>query len=83
MRTIYVEYFCDEDLGDADAFYEVQADVGSLTLITAWSNNDASYRDEYMSSLFKYLGVEVKPLPKKYKKEAKKLLGKMWGLDLI
>lgn len=78
MRKIWVWYACDDELGESDAFYE-EVD-GKLKLITAWSNNDASYRDEYMNSLFKYLGIEVMDLPKKHEKQAKKLLKDFWGM---
>ena len=39
MRTIYVKSFCDDDLGEADAFYDLVD--GKLTLITAWSMNES------------------------------------------
>ena len=78
MRTIYSHGFCDDDLGEADAFYDVVE--GDLKLITAWSNNDAMFRPEYMESLFTYIGVEMKPLPKKFHKKAKELLRNLWGL---
>lgn len=76
MRKIYFKYFCDE--GEADAFYEVVN--GQLKLIASWSNNDASYRDEYMHSLFSYLGVDIQRLPKKYETQAKKLFCEAWGI---
>ena len=76
-RTIYLECFCDDDLGEADAFYEVVDD--KLTMITAWSMNDAQYRSEYMDPLFSHLGIEIKPVPRKYRKQAKALLAEMWG----
>jgi len=78
MRKIYSKYFCDDDLGEADAFFDVVE--GKLKLITAWSANDASYREEYMSSLFTYLGIEIADLPKKFDKAAKELLKGLWGL---
>ena len=77
MRTIYIKYFCDDDMGEADAFYE-EVD-GKLELITAWSNNDAMYRKEYMRPLFKHLGVEINELPKKFEAKATKILKEAWG----
>ncbi len=77
MRQIYHEYFEDE-FGEADAFYEIVD--GKLKLITCWSLNDAHYRDEYMSSLFKYLGVDIVDLPKKHRKKAEEMLRKAWGV---
>lgn len=79
MRTIYVKYFCDNDIGEADAFFDVSGLKKELVLITAWSTNDASYRDEYMSSLFEYLGVKIKPLPAKYDKQALSKIKELWG----
>ncbi len=64
MKTIYVKCFADDDVGDVDAFFDVIDN--KLTLITAWSNNDAEYRDEYMKSLFLHLKVRVVELPKTY-----------------
>ena len=78
MRTIYHEFFCDDEIGEADAFYEVID--GKLKMITSWSANDANFRYEYMGSLFKHLGVEIKDLPKKHKKEATAMMKEMWGI---
>lgn len=80
MTKIYVQNFCDDDLGEADAFYEIVD--GHLTMITAWSNNDASYRSEYMSPLFLHLGVDIQRLPKEYQRKAKDLLAEAWGIEL-
>ena len=80
MRKIFVKYFGDNEVGDADVFYEeVQ---GKLILIAAWSNDDASYRSyrqEYMGPLMRYLGIDVRPLPKSNEKQARALLKDRWG----
>ena len=78
MREIYSHFFCDDDLGEADAFYDIVD--GELKLITAWSANDASFRPEYMESLFDYLGVKIVDLPKKHVKKAKALMKDFWGM---
>jgi hypothetical protein len=75
-RVIFFKYFCD-DFGEMDAFYEIVD--GKLLLVKAWSNNDANYRNEYMSGLFSYLGIQMTNLPDKYEKEARALLVKAWG----
>lgn len=75
-RNIYHVYFCDDELGDIDAFFEFDM---KLKLITSWSLNDANYRNEYMSPLFLHLGVAVRRLPMKYEKTAKDLLREWWG----
>jgi len=72
MRTIYYKYFCDDDLGECQGFFDVIKN--KVTLITCWSMNDANYRHEYMQSVFTYLGVEVKKLPDIYDAAAVKLL---------
>lgn len=76
MKTIYYGYFNyedDEQWGEMDAFFKASS---KLSLITWWDNNDANYRSEYMSPLFKHVGVEIKTLPREKRKEAIKLLKK-------
>jgi hypothetical protein len=70
---------CGDDVGEADAFFEINE--GKLKLITCWSHNDAMWRDEYMSGLISYFGGKIEKLPTKHEKEAEKLVAKVWGLD--
>lgn len=51
MKTIY---HCYSDEVEAEGFFDVN-DV----LLASWSLNDASYRKEYMKSLFSKLGIVV------------------------
>ena len=59
--------------------YEAMFDGGII--IDAWSCNDASWRNEYFSGLMSYLDVQVKPLPKKYHKDAIKQIHQVFGLE--
>lgn len=77
-RVVYEKYFCTDDLGEADGFFEING--GTLTFVTGWSHNDANWRGEYMDSLLRHFGVMVQPLPKKYEKKAEKLIREAFGL---
>jgi len=78
LKIIYHRFFCTDRLGEADGFYEIKD--GKLKFITGWFSNDASYRDEYMSDLLRYAGVDVQDLPEKYANEAEKLMGIKYGI---
>lgn len=78
LRVIYVKYFCGGDLGEAQGFYEVVKD--KLVFISGFFMNDANYRDEYMSGVFEYLGVDMQTLPDKYEAAALKLMKKAFGM---
>lgn len=78
MRKIFHYGICDDDIGEADAFFEVVN--GTLTLLAAWACNDAMYRGEYMDSLFKAVGVEVTGLPKTHTKKATKIAKEFFGV---
>jgi hypothetical protein len=81
LRVIFYKYFDssdDDDLGEAQAFFEVVD--GNLTLISCWSLNDADYREEYMSKVFRYLGVDVKRLPEKWYSQAVEAVKEAWGI---
>jgi hypothetical protein len=68
MKRIYF-YPYDGYLGEKDTFFD-----DNFKLIDYWDCNDASYRPEYMDSLFRQLGIEVAPLPKNKSKKACKSL---------
>jgi hypothetical protein len=55
--------------------YEAMFDEGAI--IDVWQGNDASWRNGRYSGLMDYLDVKVKPLPKKYHKDAIKQIH-MW-----
>lgn len=78
-KVLYHAWFEGENVGEADAFYEIVD--GKLKLVTCWSANDAMWREEYMSGLLAWAGVDLQSLPSKHRKEAEKLLEKTWGLD--
>ena len=78
LRVIYHSFFCDDNLGEADGFFEIND--GKVKYVTGWFCNDAMYRDEYMSGLLEYAGLEVKQLPEKYEEEASKLMAREYGL---
>ncbi len=82
-RTIYYKYFCDDDLGELQGFFEMVRNgrkIGKkLVLISFWGMNDADYRHEYMQSVFTYLGVRVQKLPDIYDESAIKLLKEYSG----
>jgi len=77
-RVIYYQCFCDDDLGEAQGFFETTNN--KLTMLYGWSLNDANYRQEYMGGLMKKLGVEVKILAKKHEAKAKQLMKEWFGL---
>ena len=77
-KVLYHAYFCGDDIGEADGFFEIVDD--KLKLVTCWSQNDAMWRDEYMSGLLAWAGVDLQDLPAKYKAQGEKLLAKNWGL---
>lgn len=78
LRVIYYSWLCDDDLGEAQGFFEVVDN--KLKLITGWSMNDANYRNEYMRGVFKYVGIDVQKLPTKYLKQATEQVKEMFGL---
>lgn len=55
MRTIYIVDACDENLGEAQGVFDEKG-----KLISAWSCNDANWRDEYFNGFMKTLGITVK-----------------------
>jgi hypothetical protein len=79
LKVIYHTFICDDNLGEADGFFEIND--GKLQYVTSWDCNDASWRGEYMRGLLKHVGVDVQTLPDKYKGEASKLMAKAYGLD--
>jgi hypothetical protein len=78
-RVIYHKYFCTDEIGESDGFFEVVN--GKLEYVSGWFHNDAMWRPEYMSGLLEHLGVEVADLPAKYEKEAAKLFSQAYGID--
>jgi predicted DNA-binding WGR domain protein len=78
-KTLYHEFFCSNNIGEADGFFEIVD--GKLKLVDCWSTNDAHWRGEYMTGLLRWAGVDLKDLPEKYQVEAEKLLCKCWGID--
>ena len=79
QKTLYHSFFCGDNVGEADGFFEVVG--GELELVDCWSTNDAHWRHEYMNGILKWAGVDLQKLPAKYLAEAEKLLEKTWGLD--
>jgi hypothetical protein len=77
-RVIYQKYFCTDELGESDAFYEVKDK--KLIFITGWFHNDAMWRPEYMSGLLSYFGVGVEILPSKYEAQAEDLMREAFGV---
>lgn len=77
-RILYHQFFCSDNVGEADGFFEVKD--GKLELVDCWSTNDAHWRGEYMSGILAWAGVEVKRLPEKHNDEGEKLLCENWGL---
>ena len=73
MKTIYYTYIDDFE---CDAFFEINERMSGtrLSLIHFWHCNDASYRDEYMGTLFEHCGIEVKTLPEEWHDNAYHLL---------
>jgi predicted DNA-binding WGR domain protein len=78
-KTLYHDYFCGDNVGEADGFFEIKD--GKLQLVDCWSQNDAMWRHEYMNGILEWAGVDLKDLPDKYHDEAEKMLEKNWGLD--
>jgi len=79
LRAIYHEFFCEGNLGEMDAFFEIKN--GKLGFIDGWSLNDAHWRGEYMRGLLRHLGAEVKQLPDEYHDVAAQLVAKAFGID--
>lgn len=63
-RTIYHAYWCSEH-GENEAMFD-----SDFSLLGAWHNNDATFRDEYMNPWLKKLGIIVKSLPASRNKAA-------------
>lgn len=78
LRTIYHTFFCDDTLGEADGFFEI--DGTKLKYITGWFCNDAHWRGEYMEELLRHVGVAVKDLPAKHRAAGAKLMAAAYGL---
>jgi predicted DNA-binding WGR domain protein len=78
-KTLYHSYFCGENIGEADGFFEIKD--GKLELVDSWSLNDAHWRSEYMTGILNWAGVEVTKLPEKYAAEGEKLIAVCWGLE--
>lgn len=78
MKTCYYLFVCDNDLGECFGFFT--EDKKKLTCIHWFGCNDAIYRHEYMSGLFKHLGVKMASLPEKMHTTALKLLKKRMGI---
>lgn len=79
-KTLYHRFFCGEgNLGESDGFFSLEN--GKLEYVDGWDANDAHWRQEYMSGLLAWAGVEIKQLPEKYLDEAVKIAEKVWGLD--
>lgn len=79
MKVLYYSFFCGEgELGECYGFFELKGKT--LELVAAWDANDASYRHEYMSGLFKHVGIEMTKLPDRLRKKAVKLVEEAFGL---
>jgi predicted DNA-binding WGR domain protein len=79
LKVIYHTFFCDDNLGEADGFFEIND--GKLEYVTGWFCNDAHWRGEYMSDLLEHAGAEIKDLPDKHQAQASRLMAKAYGLD--
>jgi len=78
-KVLYHSYFCGDNVGEADGFFEVVD--GELELVDCWSRNDANWRQEYMNGILKWAGVDLQKLPEKHMAQGEKLLEKTWGLE--
>lgn len=79
-RTIYFAYLCGDQLGEVQAFFELEGE--KLTLVTGWSSNDANWRGEYMGGLLAHLGARVEKLPDRHRAEALRLAAGMFGVEV-
>jgi len=79
VMEIYHVFLCGDDIGEIDAFFDLNRATLKLKLITHWSCDDAHYRAEYMRGLFKHCGVDVKPLPARLKQLATQLVREQGG----
>lgn len=75
MKTIYIHYVCDEDIGECQGMFD---DAGKL--LDGWSCNDGDWRGEYFDGFMEKIGIKVKELPAKFKKDALKQLKEHFGL---
>lgn len=78
MTTCYYQFFCDADLGECYGFFT--EDKKKLACIHWFDANDAVYRHEYMSGLFKHFGVQINKLPARLEKAALVLLKEEYGV---
>jgi hypothetical protein len=54
MKKLYIVYFCDDTLGEAQGMFDAEDN-----LLGAWSDNDANWRNEYLSPFMEKLGFDV------------------------
>ncbi|GJQ43761.1 MAG: hypothetical protein JETCAE03_32590 [Ignavibacteriaceae bacterium] len=73
MIKLYVMSCCDDDGREYDLWFDE-----NNKFIGGYDNNDAVWRDEYMSPIFKIVGIEIKSVEYN-KKIAKKARKEMWG----
>lgn len=73
MTTIYIEYVCDDFVGEVEGAFDENGNV-----LDIWSNNDANWRGEYFNPFMEKLGIEVKS--GKFERELVEAAKEMWGL---
>ena len=54
MASVKLLFVCINDPFEAEAFFDEDGSV-----VVAWSNNDATWRQEYMGGLLTHLGATV------------------------
>lgn len=54
MITLKHVYVCDNEMGEVEAMFD------GIRILSAWSCNDATWRNEYFAPIFQGVGITVK-----------------------
>lgn len=74
-RIIY-NHFIDDPF-ECEGMFEVKGDGKIITLLGAWSGNDACWRSEYFNGFMSSLGIEIKQAYGNLSKIVQDHMGKM------
>lgn len=74
MKIVY--YFSSDKPFECEAMFDEKG-----KLLGCWSCNDANWRNEFFDDFLEKLGIEVLPLPKKYRKKAIEQIRENFGPD--
>ena len=74
MSKVIYSVRCEDDYGEYEGMIDEDGNI-----LDIWSNNDATWRDEYFNGFMAELGITVKSGTAAHRKILKKQAKELWG----